>query len=111
MKILIIEDNLLLAETLKRALEERCFNVDIAGDGKSGSYVARTNKYNIILLDLILPEKNGVTVCREIRDAGVTCPVIIVSTQSEIPDKIYMLKIGADDYITKPLTWRNFLQE
>ena len=104
MKILIIEDNLLLAETLKKALKAQNYNVDIAGDGKSGSYVARTNRYHIILLDLILPEKDGVTVCKEIRSTGITCPIIVLSTQSEIPDKITMLKIGADDYVTKPFS-------
>ena len=102
MKVLIIEDDIYLAQTVKRALEAHCFNVDIAHDGKSGSYVARTNKYKVILLDLILPEKNGVTVCKEIRAEGVTCPIIVVSTQSEIEDKVAMLRIGADDYITKP---------
>jgi DNA-binding response OmpR family regulator len=102
MKVLIIEDDIFLAQTIKKALEAHCFNIDITHDGKSGSYIARTNKYKIILLDLILPEKDGVTVCKEIRAEGITTPIIVVSTQSEIPDKITMLKIGADDYITKP---------
>jgi DNA-binding response OmpR family regulator len=102
MKVLIIEDDIFLAQTIKRSLEAYCFNVDITHDGKSGSYIARTNRYKIILLDLILPEKDGVTVCKEIRAGGITCPILVVSTQSEIPDKITMLKIGADDYITKP---------
>lgn len=102
MKVLIIEDDIFLAQTIKRALEANCFNVDVAHDGKSGSYVARTNKYKLILLDLILPDKNGVTICKEIRNQGITCPILVVSTQSEIPDKVAMLRIGADDYLTKP---------
>ena len=102
MKVLIIEDSTILAESIKKALQASYYNVDIACDGKSGSYIARTNKYKIILLDLILPEKDGVTDCKEIREAGVECPILVISTQSEVPDKVSMLKMGADDYITKP---------
>ncbi|MEI6552965.1 MAG: response regulator transcription factor [bacterium] len=109
MKVLIIEDDIYLAQTIKRALESHCFNVDIAHDGKSGSYVARINKYKIILLDLILPEKNGVTVCKEIREEGINCPILVISTQSEISDKVAMLKIGADDYITKPFNMEELI--
>ena len=109
MKILIIEDNIDLAETIKRALLSHCFNVDIATDGKSGSYIARTNKYSLIILDLILPEKDGVSVCREIRENGVKTPILIISNQSETQDKVTMLKIGADDYITKPFSFDELL--
>ena len=109
MKLLIIEDDIFLAQTIKRSLEAYCFNVDMTHDGKSGSYIARTNKYKIILLDLILPEKDGVTVCKEIRAEGITCPILVVSTQSEIPDKVTMLKIGADDYITKPFNMEELI--
>jgi DNA-binding response OmpR family regulator len=109
MKVLIIEDDIYLAQTIRMALEAHCFNVDTAHDGKSGSYVARINKYNIILLDLILPDKNGVTVCKEVRAAGITCPILVVSSQSEIPDKVTMLKIGADDYLTKPFNMEELI--
>jgi DNA-binding response OmpR family regulator len=102
MKILIIEDDIFLAQTIKRALQAYCFNVDTAHDGKSGSYIARINRYDLILLDLILPDKSGVSVCREIRAEGIKCPILIVSSQSEVPDKVTMLNAGADDYITKP---------
>ena len=102
MKILIIEDDIFLAQTIKKALEAHCFSVDTAHDGKSGSYIARINKYKLILLDLILPDKSGVTICKEIRSEGITCPILVVSSQSEVPDKVAMLNIGADDYITKP---------
>lgn len=104
MKILIIEDDIGLAETLKRALQSRCLNIDLALDGKSGSYIARTNKYSLIILDLILPEKDGVTICKEIREKGITTPILVLSTQSEIQDKVAMLKMGADDYLTKPFS-------
>lgn len=109
MKILIIEDDIFLAQTLKRALVAHCFNVDTAHDGKSGSYIARINKYKLIILDLILPDKNGVTICKEIRAAGITCPILVVSSQSEIPDKVAMLRIGADDYITKPFNMEELI--
>ena len=104
MKILIIEDNLVLADTVKRALQSKGYIVDVAGDGKTGSYIARTNKYHIILLDLILPDKSGVIVCKDIRKSGITSPIIIISSQSDINDKITMLDIGADDYLTKPFS-------
>ena len=109
MKVLIIEDDIYLAQTVKRALEAHCYNVDTAHDGQTGSYIARTNKYNLILLDLIMPDKSGVTVCKEIRSEGVTCPILIVSTQSEIQDKVTMLNIGADDYITKPFNMEELI--
>ena len=102
MKILIIEDDIFLAETLKRILSENYYSVDVCCDGKSGSWAARTNKYNVILLDLILPEKSGVLVCKEIRQSGIKCPVLVMSSQSEILDKITMFEIGIDDYVVKP---------
>ena len=85
MKILIIEDDIFLAQTIKRSLEACCFNVDMVHDGKSGSYIARTNKYKIILLDLVLPEKDGVTVCKEIRAEGITCPKNSPCTLTHLP--------------------------
>ncbi len=109
MKILIIEDDIYLAETMRNVLVSHCFNVDVAYDGKSGSYIARTNKYSLIILDLILPEKSGVGVCKEIRESGVKTPILIISSQSEVQDKVSMLKIGADDYLTKPFNLEELL--
>ncbi|MCK5021841.1 MAG: response regulator transcription factor [Candidatus Pacebacteria bacterium] len=102
MRILIIEDNLEIIDSLKTSLEEECFAVDIANDGEKGSYLARTNDYDLILLDIMLPNKTGDIVCKEIREAGKDTPILILSIKPEIEDKVNLLNLGADDYLTKP---------
>jgi DNA-binding response OmpR family regulator len=108
-RILIIEDEPELQSLLKSNLEDQGFFVDTAEKGDKGSYLGRTNDYDAILLDYLLPEKKGDQICREIREAGKTCPIIIVSVRSAIPDKIELLNMGADDYITKPFSFGELL--
>lgn len=102
MRILIVEDDADFRETLKNVLKAEGFVVDTASDGESGSYIARTHSYSLIILDYILPYKNGEQVCKEIRAAGSSVPVIISSVRTEVDDKISLLNSGADDYICKP---------
>lgn len=109
MRILIIEDDDELKDLLKQSLKAEAFSIDTASTGSEGSYLARTNRYNLILLDYMLPHKNGDTVCKEIRLAGVTCPIIIVSIESEIVDKVHLLESGADDYVCKPFSFNELL--
>lgn len=102
MRILVVEDEEKIATFLKEALEAEYFAVDVAPDGERGSYFARTNDYDLIVLDNLLPKKEGSEVCREIRAAGKTVPILIVSVRVGTSDKVDLLDAGADDYLTKP---------
>lgn len=105
MKVLLVDDNQQIVSFLKNALKAECFAVDCASDGKEGSYLARTNEYDVIILDLNLPEKDGLSVCREIREDGCHVPIIILSIKEDIPTKVELLEAGADDYLTKPFSF------
>lgn len=105
MRILVIDDNTDLRGSLKSSLEADCFVVDTAGDGEQGSYMARVNDYDLILLDYVLPKKTGHAVCREVRAAGKSTPIIILSVQCETSDKVDLLNAGADDYLVKPFNY------
>jgi len=104
-KILIIEDNISVRNVLRIGLEAEGYIVDDVGDGDRGSYFARVNKYNLILLDNVLPKKMGKQVCKEIREAGVSTPVLLLSAKADINSKILLLDEGADDYMTKPFSF------
>jgi len=105
MKILIVEDDSEIREFLRDGFEAESSTVDCADNGADGSYLARTNEYDIIILDYSLPKKNGGTVCSEIRAAGKMTPIIFLSVIGEIHHKIDSLEKGADDYITKPFSF------
>lgn len=105
MKVLIIEDNISVRNILRNSLEAENYIIDDVGDGDRGSYFARVNKYNLIILDNILPKKMGKQVCREIREAGVTTPILLLSAKSDTNSKIELLESGADDYLTKPFSF------
>ncbi|MEK7390683.1 MAG: response regulator transcription factor [Patescibacteria group bacterium] len=109
MRILVIEDNKEIRELLKLGLETEMFSVDTVEDGESGSYIARTNDYDLILLDNILPKKTGSEVCQEIRKAGKNTPVILMSVKSDTDEKVRLLTVGADDYVTKPFSFKELL--
>lgn len=109
MRILIIEDDAEARESLRIGLEQESFVVDEASDGEKGSYIARTNDYDLIILDYILPKKNGWEVCREIRTAGKTMPILVLTVRSSVDDKIEFLNCGADDYVTKPFAFFELL--
>lgn len=104
MRILIVEDEVGISNFLKAGLESEYFVVDIAEDGERGSYLARTNDYDAIILDNMLPKKSGAEVCDEIRRSGKTTPIIILSARSEMSTKVELLNKGADDYLTKPFS-------
>lgn len=105
MRILVIEDEPGIAQFLKKALTAECFAVDMAIDGEEGSYLARTNQYDMIVLDNILPKKGGLEVCKEIRSSGKKTPIIILSVRTETQKKIELLDAGADDYLIKPFSF------
>lgn len=109
MKILLVEDNISIRNVLRMSLEAQSFAIDEAPDGEIGSYLARTNEYDLIILDNVLPKKMGGHVCKEIRDEGVTTPIIMLSAKSDILDKVRILDLGADDYMTKPFSFEELL--
>jgi DNA-binding response OmpR family regulator len=102
MRILLVEDNSETAATLKQKLESEYYAVDVEGDGDRGFYRARTNDYDLILLDNMLPGKSGDEICAGLREYKMTTPILILSAQSETDRKVTLLNCGADDYITKP---------
>jgi DNA-binding response OmpR family regulator len=82
MKILIIEDDISVRNVLRLSLETKGFTIDEAEDGEIGSYLARTNKYDVIILDNVLPKKMGGHICKEIRESGITTPIIMLSSNA-----------------------------
>ena len=102
MKVLIIEDDRPLAEMVKSSLTAENNTVEIAENGADGSFLARTFEYDAIVLDNSLPKKSGMIVCREIRDAGKTTPILFLTIDGDIETKIAAFENGADDYMHKP---------
>jgi len=105
MRILVIEDDRELRGSLKAHFQAECFAVDTAADGEEGSFLARTHEYDLIILDNILPKKNGLEVCREVRSSGKHTPIIILSVKSAVDDRVELLNTGADDYVNKPFSY------
>lgn len=102
MRILLVEDSINLADAIKEALTKNLYDVDIVHDGASGYNHASSGIYDIIILDLILPKKNGYEVLRELRKNHIDVPVLILSAKSTLQDKLDGFMEGADDYVTKP---------
>lgn len=105
MKILIVEDDIPMANFIRMGFEADSHIVDISQDGESGSYSARTNHYDIIILDYSLPKRDGIKVLQEIRQKGINTPIIFLSVIGDTNKKIIALDKGADDYITKPFSF------
>jgi two-component system response regulator PhoP len=103
MRVLIIEDEPRLAENIGRSLRESAgYAVDIANDGQEGLFMAESNEYDAILLDLMLPELDGMQLLRRIRKAGQRTPVLVVTARDDKESVVSLLNTGADDYLTKP---------
>ncbi|MEK7605988.1 MAG: response regulator transcription factor [Patescibacteria group bacterium] len=109
MKVLVVEDERSIRDFLKQSLEREHFAVDIAEDGIKGTYLAKTNEYDVILLDNVTPGKHGQMVCADVRAAGKTTPIISLSVQSDLTTKLALLNAGVDDYITKPFSFLELL--
>ncbi len=101
-QILIIEDDPAIRKGLTIALQEASYKVETAENGLSGFNKAQNKSYDLIILDLMLPGKNGQDICRELRQAGNQVPIIMLTSKKEEIDKVLGLELGADDYITKP---------
>ena len=108
-KILIIEDDLRIAQNISKGLMEKGFETEIAYDGKIGVRLALANSFDLILLDLNLPELNGYEVCSEVRKRKPAIPIIMLTALGETEDKIEGFDRGADDYLVKPFDFRELL--
>lgn len=105
MRILVIDDDKSITNFLKKALEEECFEVDIANDGQKGDFLARTNDYDLIILDNNLPNKNGREICESLRKENISTQILMLSVETESHQKADLLNIGADDYMSKPFSF------
>jgi len=108
-KILLIEDEPKVAASIKQWMEENDFEVDTAPDGAVGRHLAKTNPYDLILLDINLPFVNGFEVCRDIRLTNTGVPIILVTALESVDQKISGFDAGADDYLVKPFDYRELL--
>lgn len=101
-RVLLVEDEEDLRMTLCDRLKAEGYFAEAAADGEEGLRKAVHNSYDLIILDVMLPKKNGFDVCRDVRNAGIVTPIIMLTARGQLVDKVLGLKIGADDYLTKP---------
>jgi len=107
--VLIVEDEPAMQLGLKDNLEFESYVVDIASDGEEGLDKIRKNRYDLVLLDVMLPKLSGFDVCKSARNAGISTPIILLTARGEEIDKVLGLELGADDYVTKPFSVRELL--
>ncbi len=109
LRILLVEDELSAARMLAKGLREQGYAVDIAADGEEALYRTSINDYDLVILDLMLPRKDGLAVCRELRAGGSGLPVLMLTARDAVPDRIAGLDTGADDYLSKPFDFHELL--
>jgi two-component system copper resistance phosphate regulon response regulator CusR len=109
MRLLLVEDDVRLARFILRGLREQAYAVDLAADGEDALYQAAVNAYDAIILDVLIPRKDGFTVCRELRAGGMQIPVLMLTARDSVEDRITGLDTGADDYLTKPFEFGELL--
>jgi DNA-binding response OmpR family regulator len=109
MQVLVIEDEPTIVEFLRVGLSYEHYNVTIAEDGPAGLGLATTQNYDIIILDVMLPGLDGFEVCRQLRESGNNIPILMLTARREVADRVAGLKLGADDYLTKPFNFEELL--
>jgi len=109
MRILVVEDDKKIAGFLCKGLTEENYAVDVFYNGEDGEYWSINNEYDIIILDIMLPQKNGVEICRKLRKLNISTPIIMLTAKDTTEDKIKGLNSGADDYISKPFSFAELL--
>jgi DNA-binding response OmpR family regulator len=109
MRILLVEDEPNAAQMLAKGLREQSYAVDVAADGEAAVYQAGINDYDLVILDVMLPLKDGFEVCRELRAGGLTFPILMLTARDAPPDRVAGLDMGADDYLTKPFDFHELL--
>ena len=109
MRILIVEDEKRIADFIARGLKEEHYAVDIAYDGEQGSYFAEINPYDLMIFDIMLPKRDGVDICRQLRSKKINTPILMLTARAAVKDKVTGLNAGADDYLTKPFSFEELL--
>jgi len=109
MRLLLVEDDARILNFVAKGLRENAYAVDVAADGEDAIYQVSINNYDVIILDVMLPVKNGFAVCRELRQSGVKTPILMLTARDAIEDKIAGLDFGADDYLIKPFAFEELL--
>lgn len=109
MKILVVEDEIKVANFLKKGLEQEYHTVDVANDGKKGLDFSLTQEYDLIVLDIMLPLLDGISVLQELRKIKIETPVLMLTAKGTVDDKVSGLDAGADDYLPKPFAFEEFL--
>jgi two-component system copper resistance phosphate regulon response regulator CusR len=108
-RILLVEDDTRVAGFIARGLREHSYAVDVSPDGEHAVYMASVNPYDLVILDLMLPVKDGYEVCRELRTSGFRSPVLMLTARDAVDDRVAGLDSGADDYLTKPFDFKELL--
>ncbi len=109
MRILVVEDEHLIANSIKKGLEQERYAVDVAYDGDTGFDLSVTEDYDVIILDLMLPGMDGMTLCKELRKKQIHTPILMLTARGQVQDKVSGLNAGADDYLTKPFSFEELL--
>ncbi len=109
MRILVIEDEHRIANTIKKGLEQERYAVDVSYSGKDGFDLASTEDYDLLIVDLMLPQMDGLTICKTLRMKNIHTPILVLTARGQIQDKVNGLDSGADDYLTKPFSFEELL--
>jgi len=108
-RVLLVEDETRVAGFIAKGLREQSYAVDVAADGEQGLYQAAVNEYDIVILDVMLPVKDGHAVCRELRAGGFGAPILMLTARGAVDDRVAGLDSGADDYLSKPFDFKELL--
>ena len=109
MRLLLVEDQKKMVTYIKKGLENNSFSVDFAYDGEKGEHMAMYGEYDLIILDIMLPKKDGIEVCKKLRKSSVYTPILMLTARDSIDDRILGLNVGADDYLIKPFAFGELL--
>ena len=109
MKLLVVEDEHKIANSLKKGFEQESFICDVAYDGESGYDLASSEEYDLIVLDIMLPKKNGISILRDLRRDGIHTPILMLTAKGEIDNKLEGFNSGADDYLVKPFSFEELV--
>lgn len=109
MRILVVEDEHIIANSIKKGLEQESYAVDVSYDGENGYDMASSEDYDVIILDLMLPKMDGLTVCKKLREENIHTPILILTAKGTVDNKVEGLNTGADDYLPKPFAFSELI--
>lgn len=109
MKLLLVEDEAKIVDFIVKGLKGESFVVDVASDGEEGFFKATSTEYDVIILDLMLPKKDGYALCQELRERNINTPILMLTAKDALSDKVKGFSLGADDYLTKPFAFEELV--